>query len=103
MLVKESYSNLRIVMNKQVMNNQDQFCRNQILQANNLLQMNKEEEAHEIIQNLLDSRCISFSFDKNIESSQPFSGQTTAAGTYTQNSMETYDRTGGAGTYDHDV
>jgi hypothetical protein len=41
---KMDYTNLRILMN-----NQDQFCCNQILQANNLIQMGKEEDAYEII------------------------------------------------------
>ena len=63
------------------MHNQDEYSCNMILQANILLQMGKQDDAYEIIQNLLSSQAISFSFEKNNDS-QGISNST-AANTYT--------------------
>ena len=55
-----------------------------ILKANIQLQMGNQDDAYEIIQNLLGSQAISLSYEKNNDSQN----QSTAANTMTQYSQE---------------
>jgi len=55
---KTASSRLRILMN-----NQDQNSCNKMLQANQYLQLGKQEEAYDIIQQLLNTEAISFEYD----------------------------------------
>lgn len=68
---KTASSRLRILMN-----NQDQNSCNKMLQANQYLQLGKQEEAYDIIQQLLNTEAISFEYDQPADNSQAVGGST---------------------------